>query len=433
MSTLLADWPTRLFAEVADYNVGKTPARANGAFWAATDTTTPWVTISDMPAYGTVTATKEQVSSQAFKQVFGGRLVPSGTLIMSFKLTIGRVSTLGIPAVHNEAIISIYPKPDVNQRFLAYYLSQVDYTQFQDRQIKGNTLNKSKIDRIPVPVLALDQQRAIADVLDTVRNAIAVEQRSSDAVGELRRAIMASVFSHGLRGEGLQDIEIGSVPESWGVARLDECADVISTRMTYAQLEGMTPSTDPDTVRTLGVKVSDMNRPGNEVDLVSAALEVDVALDVAERYAAAPGTIIFPKRGAAIATNKKRLAPTWTVFDPNVIGVRARNGLDQRFLFHWFQAFDLRSITEPGPTPQLNKKNLDPLLIPVPADLDEQKEIASILDALEQKADTHRQRELVLEELFETLLLQLMSGAISVEDLDLSVLSAAPTSLQETA
>ena len=155
-----------------------------------------------------------------------------------------------------------------------------------------------------------------------------------------------------------KETEIGLVPESWAVDRLDQYAHVISTRMAYSELEIIAPAPEENSVRVLGIKVSNMNLPGNEVELQSAAVEKTMLRANAERRAAPPRTIIFPKRGAAIATNKKRLSTTWTVFDPNVIGVVGRDGLDQEYLFQWFQTFDLRTITEPGPTPQLNKKNL---------------------------------------------------------------------------
>ena len=96
-----------------------------------------------------------------------------------------------------------------------------------------------------------------------------------------------------LRGDPDKDTEIGRMTESWTLRRLDECADVISTRMAYSELEGRGPSTESDAVRVLGIKVSDMNRPGNEVELLGTALEVDVDLEVAKRQCAAPGTIIF--------------------------------------------------------------------------------------------------------------------------------------------
>ena len=167
-----------------------------------------------------------------------------------------------------------------------------------------------------------------------------------------------------------------------------------------------------------------MNLPGNEVELQSAAVEKTMLRANAERRAAPPRTIIFPKRGAAIATNKKRLSTTWTVFDPNVIGVVGRDGLDQEYLFQWFQTFDLRTITEPGPTPQLNKKNLEPLLVPVPPTLDEQREIVAILDSIDRKIDLHRRKRTLLDKLFESLLHKLMTDGTRVSDLDLSALNS---------
>jgi type I restriction enzyme S subunit len=338
-------------------------------------------------------------------------------------IVVGRKGTVGAVTYSADAFWPIdttyyvVKKGDLNWRYLFHLLSSVGMTGLNSHSaIPG--LNREDVYSIAVRIPPLGVQDEIASALDFVSSAIELEGAALGTAEELLRATTTELLYRGLHGEPDKDTEIGQLPASWTVSRLDECADVISTRMTYSQLEGRAASAESDAVRVLGIKVSDMNRPGNEVELIDAALEVDIDLEVAKRQCAAPGTIIFPKRGAAIATNKKRLGPTWTVFDPNVIGVRARPGLDQRFLFHWFRAFDLRSITEPGPTPQLNKKNLDPLLIPVPAEIEEQREIVSILDALERKTDTHRQRRLVLEELFETLLHQLISGDIGVEDLD---------------
>lgn len=242
---------------------------------------------------------------------------------------------------------------------------------------------------------------------------------------ELKRAAMRELFTRGLRGEAQTETEIGLVPASWLIGRLDRYADVISTWMAYSELEEVNSSEDTDAVHVLGIKVADMNLPGNGVALHRAALEKSLSLATARFRCAAPGTIIFPKRGAAIATNKKRLSTKWTVFDPNVIGVVGKEEIDQKFLFHWFQKFDLRTITEPGLTPQLNKKNLDPVIIPVPPSLDEQREIVHTLDAIDQKIDLHKRKRAVLEELFKTLLHKLMTGEIRVADLDLSALKPA--------
>lgn len=100
--------------------------------------------------------------------------------------------------------------------------------------------------------------------------------------------------------------------------------------------------------------------------------------------------------------------------------------MSQRFLFHWFQNFDLRTITEQGSTPQLNEKNLDPLLVPVPTEMDEQQEIVTVLDAIDRKIALHQQKRAVLEDLFKALVHKLMTGEIAVDELDLSALDRPP-------
>src|SRR5271166_6491443 len=255
-----------------------------------------------------------------------------------------------------------------------------------------------------IPVPPLTEQHQIAAVLNATRAAFLHEFECEAAATDLKRAAMRVLFTRGLRGEMQKETEIGPIPESWAVGRLDQYATVISTRMSYSELEAVQSAEHGEAVKVLGIKVADMNLLGNEVELTTAALEKSVSRTMAQHRCAPPRTIIFPKRGAAIATNKKRIANEWTAFDPNVIGVIGRNNLDQNFLFHWFQTFDLRTITEPGPTPQLNKKNLEPLTIPVPPTLDEQQEIVTLLNAIDCKVDLHRRKRTVLGDLSKALL-----------------------------
>ena len=269
------------------------------------------------------------------------------------------------------------------------------------------------------------EQQAVGSVLRRVDSALEHQTELIAITQALKRAAMRELFARGVRGEPKEESETGLLPGGWKVLRLDACAVVTSTRMSYSDLEATQPSAASDAVPVLGIKVSDMNRPGNEVDLAQAALMVPLDRAIAERRCAPPGTIIFPKRGAAIATNKKRFATAWTVFDPNVIGVRAGVTVNPRFLFHWFQNFDLRTITEPGPTPQLNKKNLDPLLLSLPTDMDEQRDIVAILDAIDRKSDLHQRKRAVLDDLFKALLHKLMTGEITVDELNLSALEGA--------
>ena len=110
-------WEWVRLGEVIDYRMGKTPPRADLQWWSPD---IPWVSIADMPENGHVLTTKERVSRSAIENLFGGRVSEAGTLLMSFKLTVGRVSILDIDAVHNEAIISIFPCHDEQGIFKSY-------------------------------------------------------------------------------------------------------------------------------------------------------------------------------------------------------------------------------------------------------------------------------------------------------------------------
>ncbi len=203
MSDLPTTWTTEAFADVADYSIGRTPARANDAYWASDGEDVAWVAISDMKPHGVIRQTKETISGRAFRDVFGGRIAPAGTLLMSFKLTIGRVAVLGVPACHNEAIMSIYPREGVNQRYLGYYLSSLDYADHHDRQIKGNTLNKSKIDRLPIVLPPEPEQEAIANVLDLIVRANETAASLVRLTDSLKSSAMSELMSARIRTESL--------------------------------------------------------------------------------------------------------------------------------------------------------------------------------------------------------------------------------------
>ena len=94
--------------------------------------------------------TKECVNSFAIENTFRGKISKAGTLLMSFKSTVGKVSILGIDAFHNEAIISIYPfvDPDkITTMFLFATLPLLSQSGNTKSAIKGNTLNSDSLNR----------------------------------------------------------------------------------------------------------------------------------------------------------------------------------------------------------------------------------------------------------------------------------------------
>lgn len=264
----------------------------------------------------------------------------------------------------------------------------------------------------------VSEQRKIIGILGVIQRSIEQQDRLISLTSELKSALMRKLFTEGLHGEKQKDTEIGLIPESWELKKLKECCEVVTSSFSYTQLSDFSVNSSENTIEVFGIKVSDMNIPGNETLINFSNLVKNIDIEIVKKKTVPQDTIVFPKRGAAIATNKKRLTKTWTVFDPNLIGVKAKKGLDTKFLFNWFLQFDLRKITDPGPTPQLNKKDLEPLLIPFPKDNSEQSEIGEYLEVVSQKIDHHNKKRIVLEELFRTLLHQLMTAEIRVNNLD---------------
>lgn len=263
------------------------------------------------------------------------------------------------------------------------------------------------------------EQEKIAAVLWKVWRSLDAEEKLISSARELKQAAMHQLFTRGLRGEAQKETEIGLLPNSWNAVPLEDCCDVVNSSLSYTDFERLSELSEENAVLAFGIKVSDMNLPGNESQILSANLKKRISLNLARRKLVPGGVVVFPKRGAAIATNKKRMTTTWTVLDPNLIGVLAGEGVNPRFLFYWFQNFDLRTITEPGPTPQLNKKNLTPLSLPIPSDSKEQEEITGILEIIDRKISTHQQKHTTLQDLFKTLLHELMTGQIRVERLEI--------------
>jgi type I restriction enzyme S subunit len=270
-----------------------------------------------------------------------------------------------------------------------------------------------------IPIPPFTEQRKIAGVLGLVQRALEQQERLIALVTELKKALLHQLFTQGLRGEPQKQTEIGPVPQSWETTPLGKRCDIVSGSLSYTDFLKMASVDDSDAAECMGVKVSDMNLPGNENKFVTANAVRHISVAVAHRKLISPNTVVFPKRGAAIATNKKRLTTTWTVLDPNLIGVHAKDSLDADFLFHWIQTFDLRRITDPGPTPQLNKKDLIPVLMPLPQEIDEQRDIANVISTVDRKMTLHQCKHAALTALFRTLLHHLMTAQIRVHNLDL--------------
>ena len=158
-------WKWVRLGDVIKFSIGKTPPRAETEWWS---NDFPWVAISDMSDYGFVESTKERVSINAVNKKFF-EVASKETLLMSFKLTVGRTSILKIDAVHNEAIVSIFPFIDNNyslRNMLFYILPIISQWGDSKNAIKGKTLNTTSINNLLVPLPPLAEQKRIVEKIE---------------------------------------------------------------------------------------------------------------------------------------------------------------------------------------------------------------------------------------------------------------------------
>ena len=158
-------WAWARFESIAQRNVGKTPERGNNSYWSKTGY--PWVTISDMSDYGHVKVAKELISEKASNLM--GAISPKDSLLMSFKLTVGRTSILDIAAYHNEAIITVIPyydKENILRDYLFTFLPLISLTGKSKDAIKGMTLNSKSIAALLIPLPPLAEQKRIVAKLE---------------------------------------------------------------------------------------------------------------------------------------------------------------------------------------------------------------------------------------------------------------------------
>lgn len=163
-------WKWKRFNQVVDFHLGKTPARGTKKYWS--NGVYSWITISDMNA-PIVSTSKEKISQEAVDDCFTSEISKSGTLIMSFKLSIGKVAILGTDAYHNEAIISIFPRYDKDNIFRDYLKVVLPIAANNGDihgAIKGNTLNKKSLSDLMIPIPPFVEQLRIVDRMNELRN-----------------------------------------------------------------------------------------------------------------------------------------------------------------------------------------------------------------------------------------------------------------------
>lgn len=181
------EWEVRRLGDICEISMGRTPARLNTAMWGRGHV---WLSIADMNGKF-VSGSKEEITDLAASEMTP---VATGTLMMSFKLSIGRLCFAGCDLYTNEAICA-FNKPNANPEYLYYALSRIDFSLYGKQAVKGYTLNKNSLSLVEVNLPPAEEQTAIATILtdmDTEITALETRRTKSRA---LKQAMMQELLT----------------------------------------------------------------------------------------------------------------------------------------------------------------------------------------------------------------------------------------------
>lgn len=319
-------------------------------------------------------------------------------------------------------VIPIREVVDVSDRFyLFYYLLLPDVRTLLAGRMQGTTgrqrLGKETLVNLEIPLPPLPEQRAIAHILQTIQEAKAARQRELVLERERKAALMDRLFSYGTKGEPRKQTEIGEIPESWKLGTIGEiCERMIDYR-------GRTPKFSESGIvhlRSSNVK---------EGRLILNDDEITYVTDETYKSFMTRG---LPKAGDVIFTTEGPLGESAMV-PPNfhfslaqrMILLRAdKTVLDSSYLLYVLYSEQVRKEylgRATGSTAKgISSKNFQQVQVPLPC-LPEQREIAISLTACDTKITALEQEIERLDELFHTMLDELMTGqrsAVSLIDVE---------------
>lgn len=226
MSDVADGWQVAPLGQLSEIAIGGTPSRDVSKYWASDgDDGEPWVSIRDM-TQRVLFETKERITSAGVANSNVKR-VPAQTVLMSFKLSLGKVAVAGTDLYTNEAIAAFRPGKALDSRFLYYALPDAVRRTATDVAIKGATLNKASLAAIPLWLPALPIQQRIAAIITNVDTAIESTEALIAKHQQIKAGLMHDLFTRGLSTTGRIGQRGDGLPSGWRWVPLGDVARVV--------------------------------------------------------------------------------------------------------------------------------------------------------------------------------------------------------------
>ena len=180
--------------EIFDLQMGKTPSRNNSDYWNTKDY--KWISIADLTKTGKyISKTKEYLSEQAVEES-GIKVIPANTVVMSFKLSIGKTAITAEDMYSNEAIMAFLDKKvvDILPEYIFYMFKYKNWDEGSNKAVMGKTLNKVTLSEVEIEVCPVEEQRAIVNFLDKVMSVSVRREKELILLDDLIKARFVEMF-----------------------------------------------------------------------------------------------------------------------------------------------------------------------------------------------------------------------------------------------
>mgnify|MGYP002450645873 FL=1 len=333
--------------DIFDLQIGKTPSRNNSEYWNTEDH--KWISIADLTRTGKyISETKEYLSENAI-QKSGIKVIPANTVVMSFKLSIGKTAITAEDMYSNEAIMAFLDKHvvEVLPEYILYMFKFKNWDEGSNEAVMGKTLNKAILSEIEIDICPIEEQRVIVDVLDKMMLALENRENELFLLDDLIKARFVEMFGDPVSNSN-------GLPEST-LPELGEFGRGISKhrpRNDPKLLGGDYPLIQTGDVANAGLYITSYSSTYSELGLKQSKMWDN-------------GTLCI-----TIAANiaKTSILKFDACFPDSIVGFNANEKTNNIFIHYWFSFFQaiLESQAPESAQKNINLKTLSELKVIVP-------------------------------------------------------------------
>lgn len=200
--------------DIFDLQMGKTPSRNNIEYWNTNDY--KWVSIADLTKTDKyIYDTKEYLSKKAVNES-GIKIIPANTVIMSFKLSIGKTAITAEDMYSNEAIMAFHDKHivEILPEYIFYLFKYKNWDDGSNKAVMGKTLNKAILSEVEIDICSIEEQRKIVNVLDKIMNLISARKKELSYLDTFTKARFVEMFGDPvINSKNLLVVTLGELSE----------------------------------------------------------------------------------------------------------------------------------------------------------------------------------------------------------------------------